>query len=112
VWADVHKKHAAHAATADLHLEELARGTAFCGADALVVTGARTGAACAPDDVEAARAAGLPVLVGSGVTAASVAGLARRASGVIVGTSLKEQDDWRRPVELARVQALRRALDA
>ena len=39
VWADVQKKHAAHAMTADVSLEDLARGHAFNGADALVVTG-------------------------------------------------------------------------
>ncbi len=111
VWADVKKKHAAHAVTADLTLEEVARGSAFCGADALVVTGARTGDPCAPDDVAAAGAAGLPVLVGSGVTPEGVGPLVARAQGVIVGTSLKAGGDWRRPVELARVRALRAAID-
>lgn len=111
LWADVKKKHAAHAVTADLSLEEVARGTAFCGADALVVTGARTGDPCAPADVDAARAAGLPVLVGSGVTPEAVAGLVGRAQGVIVGTSLKEGGDWRRPVDVARARALRAAID-
>ncbi|MEZ6183653.1 MAG: BtpA/SgcQ family protein [Planctomycetota bacterium] len=43
VWADVQKKHAAHALTADLSLSDLALGSAFCGADALVVTGKHTG---------------------------------------------------------------------
>lgn len=111
LWADVKKKHAAHAVTADLSLEETARGTAFCGADALVVTGARTGAACALDDVDAARAAGLPVLVGSGVTADAAGPLVARAQGLIVGSSLKTDGDWRRPVDVDRVRALRRAID-
>jgi uncharacterized protein len=110
VWADVKKKHAAHAVTGDLSLEEVARGAAFCGADALVVTGARTGAPTSLEDVEAARAAGLPVLVGSGVTAGAATPLAARAQGLIVGTSLKQGGDWRRPVDVERVRALRRAL--
>ncbi|MCO5164923.1 MAG: BtpA/SgcQ family protein [Planctomycetes bacterium] len=112
VWADVKKKHAAHAVTADLDLGEAARGAAFCGADALVVTGARTGAATAPADLEAAKLAGLPVVVGSGVTDDDAPALAPRAQGVIVGTWLKEEGDWRRPVDPARVRALRQALDA
>lgn len=110
VWADVQKKHAAHAVTADLSLEELARGTAFCGADALIVTGARTGAHTAPADVEAARAAGLPVVVGSGVTPADAGSLAALADALIVGTALKEGGDWRAPVEVARVRAVRAAM--
>ena len=43
IWADIQKKHAAHAVTSDMSLEEIARGTAFCGADALIVTGTSTG---------------------------------------------------------------------
>jgi membrane complex biogenesis BtpA family protein len=110
VWADVKKKHAAHAVTADLSLAEAARGTAFCGADALVVTGARTGDPAAPADVDAALSAGVPVLVGSGVTAEGAAALSARAHGLIVGTWLKHDGDWRRPVDVARVRELRRAI--
>lgn len=110
VWADVKKKHAAHAVTADLSLAEVARGTAFCGADAVIVTGARTGDPTAPADVDAALSAGVPVLVGSGVTGESAAALAARAHGLIVGTWLKQDGDWRRPVDIARVRALRQAI--
>jgi membrane complex biogenesis BtpA family protein len=110
VWADVRKKHAAHAVTADLSLEELARGAAFSGADAVVVTGKRTGVATALEDVRAARSAGLPVVVGSGVTPADAPALAREARALIVGTWLKEGGDVRRPVDRERVRALRRAM--
>ena len=113
VWADVQKKHAAHALTRDLSLEELARGNAFCGADALIVTGSRTGSSTSLQDLSQSARAGLPVIVGSGVTPADAADLARAgAQGLIVGTWLKEQGDWRRPVDEARVRALRAALDA
>lgn len=111
VWADVQKKHAAHAVTADLTLEALARGTAFCGADALVVTGAETGAATDPGHVRAARAAGLPVVVGSGVTPHDARALGAEAQAIIVGSWLKAGGDWRAQVDVERVRALRRALD-
>lgn len=110
VWADVQKKHAAHALTADLDLAELARGTAFCGADALIVTGRRTGAPTARADVQAARQAGLPVAVGSGVTPDDAGALAEVAQALIVGTSLKQDGDWRQPVDVARVEAVRAAM--
>ena len=106
VWADVHKKHAAHAVTADLSLEELAKGTAFCGADALVITGVATGRPTAATDVQEAARAGLPVAVGSGVSPDDAGELARVADALIVGSWLKEQGDWRRPVELERVERL------
>jgi membrane complex biogenesis BtpA family protein len=106
VWADVQKKHAAHAVTADVPLPDLAKGAAFLGADVLVATGAHTGAPTALADARALRAAGLPVAVGSGVTPADAAALASVADALIVGSSLKEGGDWRRPVETARVRAV------
>lgn len=109
VWADVKKKHAAHAVTADLTMRDAAEGTRFAGADALVVTGVSTGRPTALADVEAAKQAGLPVLVGSGVTPQSAASLAAAADGLIVGSYVKESGDWRAPVDLARATALVRA---
>lgn len=112
VWADIQKKHAAHAASADLGLAGWARGAAFCGADAVVVTGAETGAPTAAADAAAARAGGLPVAAGSGVTAENAGEIAPFVDAVIVGTALKRGGDWRGPVEVARVEAVRRALRA
>ena len=112
IWADVQKKHAAHAVTADLSVEELAKGTAFCGADALVVTGVATGAPTRNDDVVAAARSGPPVAVGSGVDADNAGGLAEVARALIVGTFLKRDGDWRNPVDRERVAAVRRAVGA
>ena len=111
IFADVRKKHAAHAATADLSLRALCEGYAFCGADGLIITGESTGKAARLTDVVEAKAAGLPVLVGSGITEANIAEFAAVADAVIVGTSIKEGGDWRAPVETARVRRLRSALD-
>lgn len=110
IWADIKKKHAAHAVTADIDLADTAKGTAFCGADALVVTGTSTGAATDPADVRAARGAGLPVAVGSGVTPSDAGPLADLADALIVGTSIKVGGDWRAPVDVTRVRALRDAM--
>ena len=110
IWADVQKKHAAHAVTADLSLTELAEGAVFMGADALVVTGSATGRPTATEDVVAAAAAGRPVVVGSGVTASNAPSFATTANALIVGSWLKEDGQWRRPVDVGRVRALRRAL--
>ncbi len=105
VWADVQKKHAAHAATADLSLADLAHGTAFCGADALIVTGSSTGHPTDPADLEEALSAGVPVAIGSGVTPLTAPGLGA-ADAWIVGSWLKEGGDWRRPVDADRVRVL------
>jgi len=111
VFADVKKKHASHAITADLSLADAVRGAAFCRADGVVVTGVATGSETSPEDVrEAAKASELPVLVGSGVTPANVSRYLG-ARGLIVGSSLKENGDWRRSLEPARCRAMRAALD-
>lgn len=110
VWADVQKKHSAHAVTADLTLADLAHGTAFAGADVLIATGTSTGRPTSPADLEAMKQAGVPVAVGSGVTPDGIPGL-RAADALIVGSWLKEEGDWRRPVDVQRVHRLRDALD-
>ncbi len=110
VWADVQKKHAAHAVTADLSLENLARGAEFCGADALIITGKETGHATDVSHVERAKAANLPVVVGSGVTPDNAGILAQVADALIVGSYFKEQGDWRRRVDRSRVEAVRAVL--
>ena len=112
IWADVQKKHAAHAVTSDLSLADIAKGTAFCGADALIVTGVTTGAPTDPAAVSEARTARLPVVVGSGVTPDNAAELAPVAQGLIVGSYLKKDGDWRAPVDLDRVRHLRNAIPA
>lgn len=111
VWADVQKKHSAHAITSDVSLGELAKGFEFCGADALIITGVATGSAARPADVLAARASSLPIVVGSGITVQNIGEFGKICDGLIVGTSIKRDGIWQNPVDLARVRALRDALD-
>jgi membrane complex biogenesis BtpA family protein len=112
VWADVQKKHSCHAITSDAKLSDLAHGFAFCGADALIVTGVSTGCEAHIEDVAQVRPAGLPVIIGSGITAGNAAKFGQAADGLIVGTSIKIDGNWRNPVELKRVQDIARQLSA
>ena len=73
-------------------------------------SGSSTGRPTSPADVEAMASGGVPVAVGSGVTPENVPALAA-ADALIVGSWLKEEGDWRRPVDVARVGELRAALD-
>ncbi len=107
VFADVKKKHAAHALTADLSIADIARGMALHQADAVVVTGDHTGEPPGHDDLVAARAAtDLPVLVGSGASADNYGDLYSLADGFIIGSSLKEGGRWDAPVCEKRVGKL------
>lgn len=110
VWADVQKKHASHVITSDTSLEDLAHGFDFCGANTLIITGVSTGHAAQIDDVRRAKKAGLPVIVGSGIDISNITQFAALADGLIVGSSIKEEGQWRRPVDPQRVMALSNAL--
>ena len=96
--------------TGDLSISELVSGTAFCGADAVIITGSATGEPVRNDDLREARTAGeLPVIVGSGATAESLPGLLQDADAVIVGSWIKHDGDWRKPVDPARALAFTQA---
>ena len=106
VFADVHVKHGAHAIVADRTLEELTRDLEFFDADAVIVTGQRTGDAADLGELRSVRAATqLPLLVGSGVTPTNVGAILSVADGVIVASALKEEGVWWTPVSEAKVRA-------
>ncbi len=113
VWADLKKKHAAHAATADVSLAETVKAAEFLGADAVIVTGEATGRETSTADLAAARGATkLPVIVGSGVTAENAPAMLVHADAVIVGSALKKNGHWSGAVELERVKAVACAVRA
>ncbi len=106
IAADIGVKHAIRPAgfsAAESAKETVGRGLA----DAVIVTGVATGAATDRQELADVRAAipDTPLLVGSGATAATIAALLEVANGVIVGTTLKENGDLARPVDLERVRA-------
>jgi uncharacterized protein len=107
VLADAKVKFGAHALTADRPLAEVARDIQMYCADAVVVTGTRTGSPTGPEDVrEAAAAVDLPVLVGSGLTPHNAAELLAVADGAIVGAFLKYDGQWWNRVDPDRAAAL------
>jgi len=106
VFADVKKKHASHAITADLDLAETARAAEFFLADGLIVTGVATGRAADPVEVETvADAVAIPVMVGSGVTPENVARYPK-ARGFIVGSSVKRGGRWTDPLDVVRAKEI------
>jgi membrane complex biogenesis BtpA family protein len=111
VFADIKKKHAAHALTSDVDLAETAHAAQFFLADGVVVTGTATGRPADPGDVaSAAEAVELPTLVGSGVTPENI-GDYPAADGLIVGSSVKRGGLWSAPLEPSRLDALVRAFE-
>jgi len=107
VFADAQTKHAVP--LAPVEIEQEGRDLVHRAlADAIIVTGRSTGEPAALADLKRVRDAvpGTPVLVGSGVTAESVAELLSVADGVIVGTWLKREGRVGNPVDLDRVRRL------
>ena len=111
VFVDIKKKHSAHAITSDVDLVETAHAAEFFLADGLIVTGVATGRAADAAEVRAvAESAGIPTLVGSGITADNVARYAA-ADAYIVGSWLKRDGLWTSPPDPVRCDALRAAVD-
>ena len=111
ILADVKKKHAGHALTADVSLAEAARTTEFFGADGIVVTGSATGQPTAVDDVRTVReAAGVPVCICSGLTPENLPLLWPLADVFIVGSHFKHGGVWANAVDPGRVAAFMEAV--
>src|SRR5688500_12039979 len=106
VFADIKKKHSAHAITADVDIVETAHAAEFFSVDGVIVTGTSTGAPCDAEDVRAVSAAvGVPTLIGSGITPENIA-LYAGADAFIVGSSVKSGGVWSGKLDPARTRAL------
>jgi uncharacterized protein len=104
IFADVAVKHAAPLAgrTLDIETRDLAeRGLA----DAIIVTGDRTGVETSVSDVDVVKCATtLPVLIGSGATPENVEQVLPKVNGLIVGSYFKKDGTGHNLVDEARVQ--------
>ena len=110
VWTDVKKKHSSHAITSDIGIGETAHAVEFMRGDAVIITGLVTGDAPKAEDVlEVKTATTLPVLLGSGITAANAGEFRSVADGFIVGSEFKVGGHWTAKVDPKRVQNFMKA---
>jgi membrane complex biogenesis BtpA family protein len=110
VWADVKKKHSAHAITQDVSIGETAAAVEFMRADAVIVTGAATGLEASDADLSNVRRhCRLPIYIGSGVSAENLERYAPLADGFIVGSFFKKDGNWSEPVDPRRVERFMQA---
>jgi membrane complex biogenesis BtpA family protein len=109
IFADHLVKHAVPLAACDAL--QLAKDLRVRGlADALIVTGAETGAAPDASQLDALAQLDAPLLIGSGLTEANADQFV--ADGAIVGTSIKRDADVTQPVDPLRLQRIVSAFKA
>jgi len=87
---------------------ERARGAAFLGYDALLISGPAAGVSIEMGDLKEARNAvpDVPLLANTGVNHANVQEILANCDGVIVGTSLKVDGSTWNPVDPSRARQL------
>ena len=106
VFADIKKKHSAHAITSDVDIVETAKAAEFFSVDGVIVSGVATGEPAQPDEVTAvANAVSVATLVGSGITAKNI-GEFRDADAFIVGSSIKKHGVWSNPMDVNSTRKL------
>jgi membrane complex biogenesis BtpA family protein len=105
IFADIKKKHSAHAITADVPLGDTAHAAEFMRADAVIVTGTATGSAPQLEDAQEAKAhCHIPVLLGSGIDADNLAHFYAAADGFIIGSYFKIDGHWANTIDPKRVE--------
>jgi membrane complex biogenesis BtpA family protein len=85
-----------------------ARGAAYMGVDALLISGPQAGMSAEVGDIREAKAAvpDVPVLANTGVNHDNVRDVLRAADGIIVGTSLKVDGSTWNPVDPNRARRM------
>lgn len=106
VFADVKKKHSAHAISADVSIEETASAAEFFLVDGVIVTGSATGEKASLKDVKAVKdTVTVPVLIGSGIDERNIKDYWNFADGFIIGSSFKKDGRWENKVDPQRVKS-------
>ncbi|RLG87202.1 MAG: hypothetical protein DRO18_03490 [Thermoprotei archaeon] len=113
VFADIHVKHGkplVNRPIEEVALEAFDRGLA----DAVIVTGERTGIPPKMNVLRSVKSAvgDRPVIVGSGVNAENIGEILSIADGVIVGTYLKKNGIVTNPVDVERVKKIMRVANS
>jgi len=106
VFADIKKKHSAHAITADVDIVETAKAAEFFSVDGVVVSGVSTGSPADAAEVQAVSAAvSVPTVIGSGITPENIARYPG-ADAFIVGSAVKSDGLWSGALDAARTRAV------
>jgi membrane complex biogenesis BtpA family protein len=113
VFGDVKKKHCSHAVTADLDIVDEVKQAELFLVDGVIVTGPRTGESPSPAELRRVkRAASVPVIIGSGMTAENIRRYYPLADGFIVGSTFREGGRYLGMLDSARLKKFMRVFHA
>lgn len=105
VFTDIKKKHSSHAITSDVDIAETAHAAEFFLSDGVIVTGSSTGKAVYLHELKSLKdKIHIPVLIGSGVTAANLSEYWDYSSAFIVGSHFKEDGYWENNISEERLR--------
>jgi len=110
IFADVKKKHCSHALSGDLDIIDEIKQAEFFLVDAVIITGAATTEP--PDLAELSKVrkrAGVPVIIGSGMTQSNVSKYFPLADGFIVGSTFREGGKFLGKLDPRRLDAFMKA---
>lgn len=112
IFADIKKKHSAHAITSDVSIEETAEAAQFMRADGLIVTGTATGKSPDFEELKSVKAVSqVPVYLGSGINPQNISDYAKITDGIIIGSFCKEGGYWENTVSEKRCKEFMEAVD-
>jgi len=112
VFADVKKKHCAHALTADLDITDEVKQAEFCLVDGIIITSKFTGIAPNQNDfVKVRKITKLPLLVGSGMTPENISEFLPLADVFIVGSVFRQDGKFLGETEPNRVNKFMKVFD-
>ena len=104
IYADIKKKHCAHALTADLSIVDEAIQAQQSMADGLIITGIRTSENAKPEEVnQVKKASDIPIFVGSGLTTSNISDYFNTADGFIIGSHFREEGNFLNPLSPTRL---------
>ncbi|XP_067944109.1 uncharacterized protein F13E9.13, mitochondrial-like [Watersipora subatra] len=112
VLCDIKKKHSSHAITSDISIEQMARDAEFFLSDGVIVTGVSTADSADVAQLKAVKESlDIPVLIGSGVTAANLHEYSS-ADALIIGSYFKKDGKWTNQLDDERIEAVVNARNA
>jgi uncharacterized protein len=107
IITDIKKKHTSNAITADINIDIAVKSAEFFLSDGIIITGGFTGREPDMEDIRKIKeTVHLPAIAGSGISLSNIETFYRFSDAFIIGSAIKEDNDWKKPVSKEKVRKL------